>query len=584
MFQRKTQLRSRLFPLQAMHAWPRRCAALIAFLFLNTALQAQHPISILTDQVKSPWGLALDGSDNLYIAQHVLNPQILKVNLSTGGRSIAIASGTISGQKPGGAQAKVQWVDELAVDAKGNLFFNETFTNLSPLNPIDLLYMFDAASSKISLKAGVLSKDATLAKGDKKPATAITLHWVGGIATDAEGNVYVTEHHGHRVLKIDKLGNIEAVAGNREQTISAGTPAPALNVGIGQVNILAIDKVRKCLYVATRNDGAAPNRDSNDSYPRILKVDKLDGSGAVTYMAGNGSLTVYDGSKNATEVALQSVQGLAVDEADGTLYLSDMSAKKVFKIDIDGKIWTVAGGGSKWFDNKNPSLAATQLQLGEPSNLAVDSKGNIYFSDRAKNVVLKVTNDAMTRLQEGNQRFVGTMIYPHQSAKRRVDVDVYKQHPFAQILSCSDSRVPPEVVFDRGLGDLFVVRTAGNVPLEAELGSLDYGAEHLKIPLLVVLGHSGCGAVKATFKLQKPGAVIPGKLSALVNYIKANCANEIKNITDPNDAQLDRAVCVNAAKTAANLRTKLKHTEIVAMHYDLKTGKVTRLDNTGKKL
>jgi len=107
---------------------------------------------------------------------------------------------------------------------------------------------------------------------------------------------------------------------------------------------------------------------------------------------------------------------------------------------------------------------------------------------------------ALGRLVDGNARYCGgAPLRPAPDAGRRAEV-ARGQHPFAIILSCSDSRVPPEIVFDQGLGDLFVVRVAGNTAGVDETAAVDYGAEHLGAPLCVVLGHTGCGAVKAALE------------------------------------------------------------------------------------
>src|SRR6185436_12955338 len=110
----------------------------------------------------------------------------------------------------------------------------------------------------------------------------------------------------------------------------------------------------------------------------------------------------------------------------------------------------------------------------------------------------KVTADsALAELRAGNAHHVAHRYqHPHETAERQRQL-VSEQHPHAEILSCSDSRVPPELIFDQGLGDVFIVRVAGNVAADTELGSLEYGAEHLHVPLLVVLGHQHCGAVTA---------------------------------------------------------------------------------------
>jgi len=116
---------------------------------------------------------------------------------------------------------------------------------------------------------------------------------------------------------------------------------------------------------------------------------------------------------------------------------------------------------------------------------------------------------AWRALHEGNARFVGgTPEHPNQDAGRRVEL-AGSQHPFAVLLGCSDSRIAAEIIFDRGLGDLFVVRTAGHVVDVGVLGSVEYGVSVLGAPLVVVLGHDHCGAVEATLEARRTG-VMPG--------------------------------------------------------------------------
>lgn len=162
----------------------------------------------------------------------------------------------------------------------------------------------------------------------------------------------------------------------------------------------------------------------------------------------------------------------------------------------------------------------------------------------------KVTADsALAELKAGNEHHIShRYLHPHETAERQRQL-TSGQNPHAEILSCSDSRVPPEIIFDQGLGDLFVVRVAGNVATEVELGSLEYGAEHLHVPLLVVLGHQHCGAVTAAvegnnasghinalIKLLSPavekGRAMPGDL--VDNSVKANVEMVVKQLgADP---------------------------------------------------
>jgi carbonic anhydrase len=182
------------------------------------------------------------------------------------------------------------------------------------------------------------------------------------------------------------------------------------------------------------------------------------------------------------------------------------------------------------------------------------------------------------QLLAGNQRFVTlNFAHPNQTAARRMDV-AKGQHPVAAVLACSDSRVPPELLFDQGLGDLFVIRLAGNIPDDAAMGSLEYAAEHLGVNLAVVLGHKRCGAVDAAVK----GGEAPGHIKFLVDALLPAVSAAKGMPGDP----VDNAVRVNVAQVTAKLRAaapilaemvqeqKLK---VVGAYYDLDSGKVTVL-------
>lgn len=125
--------------------------------------------------------------------------------------------------------------------------------------------------------------------------------------------------------------------------------------------------------------------------------------------------------------------------------------------------------------------------------------------------------DALAMLQAGNARFArGAELHPHTDAIRRHELAQHGQHPYAAIVGCSDSRVPVEIVFDQGLGDLFVIRVAGNVIATDEAGTIEYAVEHMQIPLVIVLGHSNCGAVTAVVN----GSHEHGSVLRLVEHIR----------------------------------------------------------------
>jgi carbonic anhydrase len=130
--------------------------------------------------------------------------------------------------------------------------------------------------------------------------------------------------------------------------------------------------------------------------------------------------------------------------------------------------------------------------------------------------------DALERLRAGNQRYVwGVPSHDAFMAATRRGALVTEQRPIAAVLGCSDSRVPVETVFDQGVGDLFVIRVAGNVVDATQMGSVEFAVEQLGTRLVVVLGHTGCGAVQATLDaLERPGNVPPGNLRSIVDRIR----------------------------------------------------------------
>jgi carbonic anhydrase len=136
---------------------------------------------------------------------------------------------------------------------------------------------------------------------------------------------------------------------------------------------------------------------------------------------------------------------------------------------------------------------------------------------------------AWRRMREGNERFVaGESSHPNQDASRRSSL-VENQHPFAVIFGCSDSRLAAEIIFDLGLGDAFVVRTAGQVIDDAVLGSLEYSVGVLGVPLIAVLGHDNCGAVSATKNAVDTGEMPVGFIRDLVERITPSVLTSMRN-------------------------------------------------------
>lgn len=184
-------------------------------------------------------------------------------------------------------------------------------------------------------------------------------------------------------------------------------------------------------------------------------------------------------------------------------------------------------------------------------------------------------DQALAQLMEGNQRFVTRKrLNPHQGATRLTEVAT-GQAPFAAILSCADSRVVPEIVFDQGIGDLFVVRIAGNIAITEDIASEEYAIGVLGVPLLMVLGHERCGAVAAALE----GGELPGVIESLVFAIKPAV---LASAAKPGD-RLTNAIQANVRLQVERLQTsnviaaaiKAGKLKVVGAYYDLDTGKIS---------
>jgi len=186
----------------------------------------------------------------------------------------------------------------------------------------------------------------------------------------------------------------------------------------------------------------------------------------------------------------------------------------------------------------------------------------------------------LDKLKAGNEKFVsGHPIHPDETLNRIRELK-NGQNPFVVLVSCSDSRIPPELVFDQGLGDVFSIRTAGNIIGDYELGSIEYAVEHLHCKLIVVLGHENFGAIEAyaSSEKEKPSG---DHIQNLVNYIAAE--NEEKNVPAALKSNIDILVKanithgVNLLKSATPVLKPLvdkNEIKIIGAYYDLDNGKV----------
>ena len=196
--------------------------------------------------------------------------------------------------------------------------------------------------------------------------------------------------------------------------------------------------------------------------------------------------------------------------------------------------------------------------------------------------------EALARLQEGNSRFVDGVGRSVTGRDRRAELAA-GQEPFAIVLGCSDSRVPAEIVFDQGLGDLFVIRVAGNIVAPSQIGSVEFAAAQFGTRLVVVLGHSMCGAVLATLQeLRRPGEAQSPNLRSIVNRIRPAVASLVAGEPAADaSALVDRAVHANIRASVQSLRRGSPILEeliasdgllVVGASYSLETGDVDFLE------
>jgi len=202
-------------------------------------------------------------------------------------------------------------------------------------------------------------------------------------------------------------------------------------------------------------------------------------------------------------------------------------------------------------------------------------------SQTSPEVIVDPFESPLEALEEGNERFRrGSRSYPHLDAARRHDTAIHGQHPFAAVVACSDSRVPVEELLGAGIGDIFVIRVAGNVCMTDETGSVDYAVAHLHVPLVVVLGHTGCGAVTAAVKHSPEH----GSLTRLLAHIDEPVQEVRRKHPDLNgDALLNAAIEANVWRSIEDLITHSNsvrgaicdnQTRIEGAIYDLDTGEV----------
>lgn len=188
-------------------------------------------------------------------------------------------------------------------------------------------------------------------------------------------------------------------------------------------------------------------------------------------------------------------------------------------------------------------------------------------------------NESLERLQKGNERYMfDHMEHPHEGAQRRLDLST-AQHPFAVILGCGDSRVVPELIFDQGVGDLFVLRIAGAIADDAVIASIEYAIEHLGTRLVLVMGHEKCGAVTAAIAHEAS----EGKINSLLSYIEPSINAVLYSsgdlLTNAIQAHVKQTVqAIQQAEPILSHESRSGNVLVLPAYYNLSTGRVDFLE------
>jgi carbonic anhydrase len=202
----------------------------------------------------------------------------------------------------------------------------------------------------------------------------------------------------------------------------------------------------------------------------------------------------------------------------------------------------------------------------------------LAFSAQAADKPSPTAEQAWQRLKDGNERFAADRRESKDVGTARRKELTAGQYPFAIVLSCADSRVPPEIIFDQGLGNIFVVRVAGNISEPFALGSIDYAVEHLHVPLIVMLGHEKCGAVAAALGKDKPGGNL-GRLIGEIHVGEHRSADKDEALADSveNNARFQANVLAERSDVIRE-HVRQKKLQVVTGVYDLASGKVRWLE------
>ncbi len=316
-------------------------------------------------QLRNPFGLTVDSKGNIYIAD-AGNNVIRKIDTSGVISTVAGKGYFFSGYKgDGGAatSAQLNSPSEVTFDSKGNMYIADTYHNV--IRKVN-------TSGIISTVAGNGTQGYT---GDGGAATSAELHYPYGVAVDAKGNLYIADRDNHVIRKVNTSGIISTFAGKGTEGFS-GDGSAAASAELGLPFGIALDTSGN-LYIADY-------RENN--------IRKVDTKGIISSVAGNGSYGVSGDGGPATNAFINGPEGIVVD-AKGNFYIAEYLNNVIRFVNTSGIISTIAGNGTKGYTGDGG--LPTNAQIANPEGIAVDSKGNIYFSDSYNHLVRKMTKGAL---------------------------------------------------------------------------------------------------------------------------------------------------------------------------------------------
>ena len=488
-----------------------------------------------------PTSITGDVYGNLYVTD--FNGNMIRKIGSDGVVSTLAGTGKAGAVNGNSTQASFNGPAGIAVDASGNVFVADQNNHLiRKISTTGTVTTFAGNG-----KAGLLNGNGI----------AAAFNGPCGIALDLKGNLYVADQNNKVIRKITPSGDVTTLAGSSSQGYADGKGIAA---SFTQPYGIAVD-MQGNVFVADRGAN---------------NIRKITTDGQVTTFAGSRLTGSTDGM--GVTATFKYTDGLSFDEA-GNLYLADEHNHKIRKISPAGEVSTYAGSG------KNAAVNGDAKDAGfnYPTSVFADTWGNLFVADASNNLIRKISKTfspeaVLNELKEGNNRFLNDKsVLNNQFYKQQLKHTKYGQHPHAVILSCLDSRIPPEIIFDQGIGNIFVGRVAGNISDANMLGSLEFATKVKHSKLLVVMGHSNCGAVQGAIDNVKLGS-----LTQLVNQIvpaipatSSSAADKLIKTAKEN-VKLTIQQILNSSPVIKELVDE-KEIMIVGAYYDVETGVVTFL-------